>query len=457
MAHQEPEDIGALRYRGDTRAADLDPNDFVIVPHVAVLDEFDMTDDSGEVIARIDKYYIAKVVARMNERETTTGDLTPGVIGHTKDNPQGEDELRGPPVVLWARNWVQDPFFDTGKTAAFADFWVYKDQVELVRKFKRRSAEVWVNKHEIDPISLLGATTPARDLGLLKLSRKSNDQSLDLSSPVVGGLFERTVRLNRNPTNRESPAMPEEKRTDKPAGDTKETGSYKELLGVMQQILAGQSALIEKIGSMGAPAPAESPTVDTGAKDGAPSDDELEKLLAQYDQGQDAKPNEDEDDEDDEDDKSRKGETVVKNEAGYPGGTDTHVPNLQGKAKMSRDAQHAQLAEEVTILKAKLARTEVREQLTEARDRFRADLDPSDETLITELVILPPDTRKSMIARLSRNKSKTAPNGHAAGANKSATDGVKRISSPEDTQKVVKLARDKKISYDQAKAELGFE
>src|ERR1700721_2601381 len=137
----------------------LSPDQFVVVPHVAVLDTFRMTDDSGAFMANIDSAYIDKFVAHMNERERLTGDLSPLTIGHTSDDPQ--PEIDSPQIVGYARNYTKDKLGETDRDAAFADFWIYKKDVELVRKHgMRRSCEIWVSRYEADPISLLGATTP---------------------------------------------------------------------------------------------------------------------------------------------------------------------------------------------------------------------------------------------------------------------------------------------------------
>lgn len=425
----------------------LNPADFVIVPAVYVLDEFDMTDEDGNIVARIDANFIAKTVARMNEREATTGDLCPIVIGHTKDNPQGDEEINGPPVVGYFRNWRQIPFFDTGKTAAAGDAWIMRSEAERVRKFPRRSGEVWVAKHEIDPVSFLGATTPARDLGMLRINL-SRTGAFIVPVAVGGNIFDKPERLSREasqPTNRESQAMADENKK----ADEGQTGAHKELCGKIDQLTAVVQSLVAKIGGEGAAAPAPTGGETGGEGDQPLSDEELAQYLAQMG-GEGAEGGEEEDEEEDEEKKkSRKGEEVVKNNAGYAGGNDTFIPNMA--KKMSRQD------EEIAVLRTKLARNEIKDRLRVA-EKQGADVDATDEKLIDTLVVLPEDLREDMIVRLSRNKSKTSATGRASAAIHSTENtGKKRVTTADDQTAVVKLARSKNISYDEAKTQLGFE
>jgi hypothetical protein len=450
----------------------LNPDDFVIVPNVYVLDEFEMTDDDGKVVARIDEVFIRKLVARMVERENVTGDLCPFVIGHTKDNPQGDDEINGPKLVGYFRNWKQIPFFDTGKTAAAPDVWIFRDDVELVKRFPRRSSEVWVGKYEIDPVSALGATTPARDLGLLKLDA---NMRLTVFVPVEGGLFtpaSHLVRLARDckgnctlqPTNRETEMANEA--NPKPAADPKESGSMKEVLGKLDMMADAIMKLTETVTKMtgGAAAMGAQPAAGAqgavGGDDDQPlTDDELTKMLAESapelggDEGAGggaASAPAEEEEEDEEDSKSRKGEKPVKNSTSYAGGDNTQIPNADVVKKLQR------YEDEMSVMRLKLARSEIKDRLaTAAADG--ADIDPNDDKLVTDLLPLPDDLRESMIVRLSRKRSISAPvsRGHATAANQNTASAPRRVTE-QDKPKVMKLARAKGIEYAEAAAELGF-
>jgi hypothetical protein len=151
---------------------------------VALLDEHELKSETGSVELVVDLPFLEAVAARNNERYASTGDATPVVLGHTRD---GVDEKDQPEVVGFAMNFRVEPFtvysgpssglFDeVPKYAIYADLYIYTDRAEEVeRQYPRRSVELWVRRKEIDPISLLGATTPERDLGpLVKFSRGSD-------------------------------------------------------------------------------------------------------------------------------------------------------------------------------------------------------------------------------------------------------------------------------------------
>lgn len=137
---------------------------------VALLDEHVLRDDDGSIDFVVDARFLSDVARRANERAKQTGDLTPVVIGHTRDGLAEEEQ---PEIVGYAKNFRVDKFARTGKKAVFADLYIYSDRADAIeRKYPRRSVELWVKRREIDPISLLGATTPERDLGpLVKYSR----------------------------------------------------------------------------------------------------------------------------------------------------------------------------------------------------------------------------------------------------------------------------------------------
>lgn len=111
---------------------------------------------------------LKQIAVNMNRRIKDTGDESPIVIGHTKD---GLPEKYQPEVIGFARDWVVGPFFKTGRKALFSRWRVFKDRLDKLTEYPRRSVELWLGKWEVDPISVLGATTPDRDLGLIRLSR----------------------------------------------------------------------------------------------------------------------------------------------------------------------------------------------------------------------------------------------------------------------------------------------
>lgn len=379
-------------------APDLDPSKFTVVPHVAVIDEFKMTNDDGSFVADINERFLDRLIARMREREQTTGDLCPGVIGHTKD---GEREIEGPPVTAYLRNWVKDDFFETGRKAAFADIWVFNEDVDTVRKFPRRSAEVWPDRFEIDPISFLGATTPARDLGLLRLSR--------------GGSFTYTMPGETK--------MPEPKIEPNPD----ETGAAKGSDAKLDQIIAALTKLTDLLGSGGKTA---EPAPGASGPGGDMSDDEFMKLLEGSGGAGGEKPPEA---------ASRKeAEKPVQN-AAQPGGDNTYISDL---AKT----------------KAKLSRMEITNYLKAARFEKNLDVTVDDEGFVADLISMPDDLRDRTLERHVKN-ARPLPTGtstNLTSALANGIDGSKKEPTQEDVKRIIKLARDKQITYVDAKAELGF-
>ncbi len=352
----------------------LDPNDYTIVPHVAAVDEFVMRNDDGSFVANINEPFLDRLVARMNAREADTGDLCPLVIGHTED---GEREVDAPPVVGFARNWRKDVLFNTSRKAAFFDAWVKNACVDTVRNFPRRSCEVWPSRYEVDPISLLGATTPARDLGLLKLSR---DGSFVYTSPE-----DMTVP---DPTKTED--KKDEKKDDKPKADPAQSGASVKADSKQDQILAALQQILQLLqGGEGAGAAGAAPAPDAGAAgapgaepgaDGQMSDEDIEKLLAEMGgQGGEGAGAGAPAPEPTPDTQSRSGEPKVKN-SGSPGGDNTYV----------------HLERENAELKVRLSRIEVAATLN---DMYAAglDVDPKDEALVSDLIAMPPDIRNRQL------------------------------------------------------------
>lgn len=150
--------------------------------HVPILDEHDLTDKKGNVVISLDQKILKEIADVNNQRISETGDLVPLVIGHTKDDAP---ENQQPEIVGYASNFSVEPFFKTGKKCITATFKFFKHSVDKVKKFPRRSIELWLSDYKIDPISLLGATTPERDLGLLQLNKhgvKKYKRTMDMDN-----------------------------------------------------------------------------------------------------------------------------------------------------------------------------------------------------------------------------------------------------------------------------------
>ena len=145
-------------------AAEKFPNDkFTILRDVAIVDEFDATEDDDEEPVIYDRDKLVEVVAVNNERIRDTGDFTPITDGHTVDDP----EVKDPDILGFAGNFRLGQIGNVNPRAAiFVDQYVPNEHIDRVRSLPRHSVELWPSSSLIDPIARLGATTPKRDLGL---------------------------------------------------------------------------------------------------------------------------------------------------------------------------------------------------------------------------------------------------------------------------------------------------
>lgn len=163
----------------------LPPGEYITKHDVFVLDPHTLKNRSGETLVDVTESMLRKIAENQNKRVAETGDATPLVIGHTKDDAHEHEQ---PEVVGYATNWSVKKFFKTGKHALACTFHLFKKSADKVRKYPRRSVELWLDSLTIDPISLLGATTPERDLGLLKLSKSSGGSKIVASLDDSGEL-----------------------------------------------------------------------------------------------------------------------------------------------------------------------------------------------------------------------------------------------------------------------------
>ncbi len=144
---------------------------FFVYENVPILDEH--TDDEG---VQYDRRLLSEVARNNNDRIEDTGDLVPIVEHHTDDenNPETDPEVfgyAGPFTV--ARFGKKKP-----RWAIYAAKWkIRASKHDEAKKRPRRSVEIWPEdtpeNRYIDPIALLGAETPRRDLGLLRYSKKT--------------------------------------------------------------------------------------------------------------------------------------------------------------------------------------------------------------------------------------------------------------------------------------------
>jgi uncharacterized protein YciI len=169
--------------------------EFVVIKDVPIIDEHLLRDEDGQPVKKIGYRELVEIANRGNQRVRDTGDEAPIVIGHTKD---GLPEHLQPPVVGFARDFKVGRLGKTGRKAVLATFRLLKKHLDLIRKYPRRSVELWLEDWTIDPISLLGASTPERDLGLLKLHAKGPSVR---TRPFSNHSLLRPRRLAKTPAN----------------------------------------------------------------------------------------------------------------------------------------------------------------------------------------------------------------------------------------------------------------
>lgn len=219
---------------------------FVVKKSVPVLDAH-VLERNGERL-NIDSKFLSEVVEQCSRREEN-GWLCPLIVGHTKPGVES-------PVVGFATNWRLSNYRD--RPAIFCDFLVYKDKENVLREYPRRSVELWLQRKEIDPIALLGGSSPERDLGLLLFS-KEND----------------TVYRYQVDDNRVEENM-DQKMAAEIAKLISETDTFKKIEALL-------SALIEAITAQVGQQPAESKT-EVSTEEASKKEDDEEKKSSEEDE-----------------------------------------------------------------------------------------------------------------------------------------------------------------------------
>lgn len=405
----------------------IDEKNYRLVTGVPVLDEGTIyyTDHTGESQPfPVTPAFLQRLCDNMNKRDERTGDLSPLVLGkHTDKNAPAKDQ---PELVGYARRWKVIPWVD-GKVAAAADFLYEKDRVEECKGFPRRSAEVWLTRAEIDPISLLGATTPERDLGLVLLERYP-----DLKVTY-------TTNLSRT---EEIPMEPD--KTAMADAATAETGEAKGLEAVMARLDAIEAKLDAVTGGAGAPAAPAGPDASMpGAPaapggEGAMSEQELEQLLAELQAqegagGATAAP-----------EGPKKDEPVSQNSVGYPGGINTAAPN----------AEMVKLQRENAVQRDQILRHDYEAKLSRLKETG-VEVGPDTLNMIMQL---PPVCRDGVVDYISKNNRKAPIGGKNPALDHAIEAPVNGSTSrtEADITKIVQLARATPgKTFEQAARELG--
>jgi hypothetical protein len=156
-------------------------DEFVTFRDVPIFAEHETTAKDGRKL-RFTRTELEMIAARCNRRISETGDYAAVTIGHTPDPRVAEIHPGSiPPVVGFAGGFKIGVLGQRGQRqryAILADLHIYKEDAGRVKKFPRRSPELWLeDKYEemfLDPIALLGAEAPRLDMGLLYSAMRGN-------------------------------------------------------------------------------------------------------------------------------------------------------------------------------------------------------------------------------------------------------------------------------------------
>lgn len=176
--------------------------DWFTVENVAIFDEH--TEDNDGPFANVDRAMLEEIATNSQRRIDDTGDYCPVVVGHTPSKSGGPQ----PPVVGYAKGFRVGQFGKVRPRASiFVDMVFPKKYQETLRQYPRRSVEVWPQDRIIDPIALLGAETPKRDLGLMTYSRPENQPQPYRYSMQEAGVYDQEMAQELINQFMQTPAM----------------------------------------------------------------------------------------------------------------------------------------------------------------------------------------------------------------------------------------------------------
>lgn len=154
------------------------PDKWFTVKSVPLLDEHELTNSSGQPIARVDRAALEEIARNNNHKVRSTGDPATLILGHTSDDPRAPEK----PAKGFVVNYSVKPFRrdEHGKIvyAIHGDYKLRPKNAHLVEDYPRRSVELWWHKKDIDPIAMLGGSSPERELGAVIRNGRFNHVAL---------------------------------------------------------------------------------------------------------------------------------------------------------------------------------------------------------------------------------------------------------------------------------------
>lgn len=167
-------------------------------------------------ILRFGRRELQAITNNCNRRIEETGDCPALAIGHTSDPKDGPSRSSQEAPVGFADNFRVGVMPGTGKYAILCDWHIYRDDYPRVKKYRRRSPELWLAEDYaemfFDPISLLGVEAPRLDMGMLNYSRRRapDGREVQTYSAVCASPTNVFVPTTDDRDRREYAAEPEE-------------------------------------------------------------------------------------------------------------------------------------------------------------------------------------------------------------------------------------------------------
>lgn len=162
-----PQNVARVRYAGEQ---EFPEGEFVTLKQVPVFAEHQTKARDGRNL-KFGKKELEALAKRCNRRIEETGDYAAITLGHTAE--PGDSQAKQPEMVGFAGPFKVGLIGPKGKQryAVLADFHVHAEDYPKLKKYPRRSPELWLeDRYEemfLDPIALLGAEAPRLDMGLL--------------------------------------------------------------------------------------------------------------------------------------------------------------------------------------------------------------------------------------------------------------------------------------------------
>lgn len=129
---------------------------------VDVIDACDFKDRKTGKKVQLDRSRLQKIADKRNSLVVERQSVAHFCLGHTKDDAP---EWEQPPVTGVGTRWRVGQY-DDGTPNLEVYSWEKPGHEGVFDKYPQRSAELWLDPDDINPIALLSSTTPRRDLSL---------------------------------------------------------------------------------------------------------------------------------------------------------------------------------------------------------------------------------------------------------------------------------------------------